>query len=166
MWSTNSSIEKISPLYSRGRHGRDRMYNYLCNQCLSPLKLWGWIPFRRGVLDTTLCDQVCQWLMTGRWFSPGTPVSSTNKTDCHYITEILLIVALNTINLTPNQPFLRSLWTIHTCKDFWVRFVHWNSMIKVNKVTYVVRVKCFLMFMNGLSQVSFHLFYSSTSSSD
>ena len=26
-------------------------------------------------------------------FSPGTPVSSTNKTDCHNITEILLKVA-------------------------------------------------------------------------
>jgi hypothetical protein len=33
-------------------------------------------------------------------FSQGTPVSSTNKTDCHYINEILLIVALNTITLT------------------------------------------------------------------
>ena len=30
--------------------------------------------------------------------SPGTPVSSTNKTDCHSITEILLQVALNTIH--------------------------------------------------------------------
>ena len=29
----------------------------------------------------------------------GTPVSSTNKTDSHDITEILLKVALNTINL-------------------------------------------------------------------
>ena len=38
-------------------------------------------------------DQVCQWLATGRWFSPGTPVSSTNKTDRHGITEILLKVA-------------------------------------------------------------------------
>jgi len=37
---------------------------------------------------------------TGRWFSPGTPVSSTNKTDCHNIAEILLKVALNTITLT------------------------------------------------------------------
>jgi hypothetical protein len=34
----------------------------------------------RGVLDTVLCDNVCQWLATGRWFSPGTLVSSTNKT--------------------------------------------------------------------------------------
>jgi hypothetical protein len=32
--------------------------------------------------------------------SPGTPVSSTNKTDLHDIAEILLKVALNTINLT------------------------------------------------------------------
>jgi hypothetical protein len=32
----------------------------------------------------------------GRWFSPGTPASSTNKTVCHDITEILLKVALNT----------------------------------------------------------------------
>jgi len=31
----------------------------------------------RGVLDTTLCDQVCQWLATGRWLSPATPVSAT-----------------------------------------------------------------------------------------
>jgi hypothetical protein len=29
------------------------------------------------------------------WFSPGTPVFSTNKTDCQDITEILLKVALN-----------------------------------------------------------------------
>ena len=33
----------------------------------------------------------------GQWFSPGTPVSSTNKIDCHDITKILLKVALNTI---------------------------------------------------------------------
>jgi hypothetical protein len=32
-------------------------------------------------VNTTLCDKVCQWLSTGRWFSPGTPVSFTNKTD-------------------------------------------------------------------------------------
>jgi hypothetical protein len=38
-----------------------------------------------------------------RWFSPGTPVSSTNKTDRHAITEILLRVALNTINPVHNQ---------------------------------------------------------------
>ena len=57
------------------------IYNYLRNQCLSPLTLWIWTLLRRGVLNTTLCDKVCQWLATGRWFSLGTPVSYTNKTD-------------------------------------------------------------------------------------
>ena len=33
---------------------------------------------------------------TGLWFSPGTPVSSNNKTDRHDIAEILLKVSLNT----------------------------------------------------------------------
>jgi hypothetical protein len=39
----------------------------------------------RGVVDTTLCDKVCQWLATGVSFSLGTPVSSTNKTNLHDI---------------------------------------------------------------------------------
>ena len=42
--------------------------------------------------------------MAGRWFSPGTPVSPTNKTDRHDVTEILLKGALNTINYLPQQP--------------------------------------------------------------
>ena len=49
---------------------------------------------------TTLCDKACQWLARGRWFSPGPPVSSTNKTDCHDITERLLNMVLNTIKQT------------------------------------------------------------------
>jgi len=50
----------------------------------------------QGILDIKLCDKVCQW------FSPGTSVSSTNKADRHNITEILLKVALNTINQPTN----------------------------------------------------------------
>ena len=70
------------------------IYNYLCNQCLyhwnCEFEPCSW----RSVLDTMLCDKVCQWLATGRWF---TPVSSTNKSDHHDTAEILLKVALNTI---------------------------------------------------------------------
>jgi hypothetical protein len=50
-----------------------------------------------------------QRLAAGQWFSPGTPVSSTNKNDHHDITEILLKVVLNTITppitttMDPNQ---------------------------------------------------------------
>jgi hypothetical protein len=72
------------------------IYNYLCNQCLSPLKLWVLILLRQCILDTTLCDKVCQWLATGRWFSSDTLVSFASKIDRHDITEILLKVPLNT----------------------------------------------------------------------
>ena len=64
------------------------------------------------VLDTTLCDQVCQWLVTGRWFFPGTLVSFTNKADRHDITEILLKVVLNTINI--NQTTADHADTLHS----------------------------------------------------
>jgi hypothetical protein len=56
-----------------------------------------------GVLDKTLCDKVCQWLAEDLWFSPGTSVSSTNKTERHNITETLLKVALSIIILTRSR---------------------------------------------------------------
>jgi hypothetical protein len=78
------------------------IYNYLCNQCLSPLMLWVQTRSWRGVLNTALwlCDKVCQLLAIGLWFSLNTLVSSINKTDRHDITEILLKVALSIINQT------------------------------------------------------------------
>jgi hypothetical protein len=51
----------------------------------------------------------CQCLAIGRWFSPGTLVSSTNKTDHYDIAEILFKVALNTIK--PNQTIFLSVTT-------------------------------------------------------
>ena len=71
-------------LYIYGGH-RDRMAIRFTITCaMSAYHQWScefeprsW----RGALDTKLCDKVCQWLATGWWFSPGTLVSSTNKTD-------------------------------------------------------------------------------------
>jgi hypothetical protein len=80
------------------------IYSYLCNQFLSSLTLRVRIPPRRGVCDKILCDQVYQWVATGRWFSPGPPVSSINKSDRHDLTEILLKVALSIITLTIEYP--------------------------------------------------------------
>jgi hypothetical protein len=54
-------------------------------------------PPGHGVLDTTLCDKVGQWLAAGLCFFPGTLVFSTNITDHNDIIEILLKVTLNTI---------------------------------------------------------------------
>ena len=107
------------------------IYNYLCNQCLSPLMLWVRISIRANC--TILCDKVCQWLATCRWFSPGAPVSSTNKTDRHDIAEILLKMALNTIKQTNkqtnNQLLLNKRWLIvaHYKANF--SFIHSISHI-------------------------------------
>jgi hypothetical protein len=69
------------------------IYNYLCNQCLSPLTLWVPISLRRYVVSSNLteamhiqyniwlCVKVSQWFARGQWFSLGTLVTSTNKTD-------------------------------------------------------------------------------------
>jgi hypothetical protein len=48
-------------------------------------------------------------------FSPGAPVSSTNKTDYHDKAEILLKVVLNTITLT------------HPCKQILVGTIFFSS---------------------------------------
>jgi len=69
---------------SWGRRGRTNMVvgyttTYAISVYHASLMLWVRIPIRARC--TTLYDKVCQWLATGRWFSPGTPVSSTNKTD-------------------------------------------------------------------------------------
>ena len=92
----NSICSRPSSFYQRDHRGR-WIYNYLWNQCLSPLMLWVRISLITRCTDRTLCDKGWQWLATGRWFFLGPPVSSTNTIDCHDITEILLKVALNTI---------------------------------------------------------------------
>jgi hypothetical protein len=56
---------------------------------------------------STSCGKVYQSLREGWCFSLDTPVFSTNKTDRHDITEILLKVASNTINQT--KPLKRGL---------------------------------------------------------
>ena len=115
-----SSSHALSLSLLSGRRGRDRMvvgyttthamsaYHHRCCEfeSLSGRDVQHYsVKSRYQWHQTSLCDKVCQWLATGRWFSPGPPVSSTNKTDHHDITEILLKVVLNTIKQT-NKLFL------------------------------------------------------------
>jgi hypothetical protein len=51
---------------------------------------------QKGCTRLAAANKVYELLAHGRWFSPGTPASSTTKTGCHDIAEILLKVALNT----------------------------------------------------------------------
>ena len=51
-------------------------------------------------------DKVYQLLAHCRWFSPGTPASSTTKSGRHDIVEILLKVSLNT-KINQSNPFIK-----------------------------------------------------------
>ena len=59
----------------------------------------GFVNYKKGCTRIAAArDKVYQLLAHGRWFSPGTPASSSTKTGRHDIAEILLKVALNTKN--------------------------------------------------------------------
>ena len=98
-----------------------RYLDYLTTRTtLSPI-LRGFVPsfvnYKNGCTPLAAAsDKVYQLLAHGRWFSAGTPVSSTTKTVRHDIAEILLKVALNIINQSINLTFL---WLC----SFWIFFV-------------------------------------------
>ena len=59
----------------------------------------GFVNYKKGCTQLAAAsDKVYQMLAHGQWFSKDTPASSTTKTGRHDIAEILLKVALNTIN--------------------------------------------------------------------
>jgi hypothetical protein len=79
--------------------------------CLSPLSAIfqiylgpDFVNYKKGCTrHTAASDKVYQLLAHGQWFSPGTQAPSTTKIGRHDISEILLKVALNTINQTKSN---------------------------------------------------------------
>ena len=67
---------------------------------------------------TAASDKVYQLLAHGRWFSPGTPASSTTKTGRHDITEILLKVALSTKHQIKSSLRKTLLWMWNTEQQY------------------------------------------------
>ena len=76
----------------------------LPNNSYKPITNTAWVRARLCKLQkgctrlAAASNKVYQLLAHGRWFSLGTPASSTTKTGRHDIAEILLKVALNTTN--------------------------------------------------------------------
>ena len=104
-----------------------------CDQCRSPLTLWVRIPLTRGILNTTLCDKVCQWLATDQWFFSGTLVPPPiTESDCHNITEILLKVVLNTINLTQTFYCVLAILQWKYLKAMWLAIISWMWILEAN----------------------------------
>ena len=109
----------------KGRRGRDHMVvGFTTTYANSVYHHWC-CEFESHSGDTTLCDKVCQWLATGQWFSSGTPVSSTNKTDRHDITGILLKVELNTIK--PNQTNTKGYVVVNRRNVYTIIHVQWDN---------------------------------------
>ena len=77
--------------------------------------------------------------MTARWFSSGTPNSSTNKTDRHDITDILLKMALS---------------TIHQIKRTYTSFCSINIIESKNISLYYNTRKIFLNMEENLTYIS------------
>jgi hypothetical protein len=86
------SEEKIKMWKVNGRQTTDAKW---WQKLTLPLARWA----KKGCTRLAAAsDKVYQLLAHGRCFSPDTPASSTTKTGRHDIAEILLKVALNTIN--------------------------------------------------------------------
>ena len=87
-WSWPQSVRILGQSWSYGSWNN----NYLCNQFCCEFKYRSW----RGVLNTTLCDKVCQWLAVDLWFSLGTLGFLRQEDLQPRYNDILLKVALNT----------------------------------------------------------------------
>jgi len=102
-----------------------------CNQCLQEI-IYSFVHVTLRQLQrlTTLSD-VCQWLAAGRWFSPGPPISSTNKSDCHDITEIESGVKYHQAKqTTTTETTSNTICNVHVWYMYYILFIY----LRMNKL--------------------------------
>jgi hypothetical protein len=95
----------LTPVYPKGqlgvRHGRDRMVvGFTTTYAIHAYHHWSCEYESHSDEVYSIQHYVIKFdseFVTDLWFSLDIPVPSTNKTDCHNISEILLKVVLNTI---------------------------------------------------------------------
>jgi hypothetical protein len=99
-------------LSCRGPRWLNELGSWIANNSHKPITNTAWLRARLCKLQkgctrlATASDKVDQFPAYGRWFSPGTPATSNTKIGRHDIAEILLKVALNTINKSINQSIM------------------------------------------------------------
>ena len=118
-------------MISRGCSGRDHMVvGFITTYAISAYHHWCY-EFEsrsgRGVQHCVIKFVSDLWQVSG--FLRGPPVSSTNKTDRHNISEILLKVALNTIKQTNNQIYI---CTVHIFKMKFI-FIYFSAIVRSKK---------------------------------
>ena len=127
--------------------------------------LWVRISIRARCTCTTLCDKVCQWLATGQWFSQGPPVSSTNKTDRHHITEILLREALNTIkqtnlhNFSMVQHYMYAAFTIEVFKCLVTKCPIWETITISHLIFFLFCQNCQELYQSIFGTLKYAIHY-------
>ena len=113
------------------------IYNYLCNQWISPLTFGVRIALNWCVLETTLCDKVYQWLATGWCFFLVLRCHPPIKTNRHDIAEILFKVALNTITLTLHTREATQLYSCIILLDlFW--FINYKLVYAIQQDSFII----------------------------
>ena len=91
---------------------------------------------KRCTLHAAASDKVYQLLAHDRWFSPSTPTSSTTKTGRHDIVEILLKMALNTINhKIKSTQSTYILWIMFTVRSH--QFFGYQSIRSISKISFM-----------------------------
>ena len=95
-----------------------------------------------------MCEKFHQLLAAGRWFPPGTPVSSTRKlisSSSFHRLDMTLAVA-GALNQWTNKKGLRQseVWKLFTCraKSSWLVSSHWDGSSSaefVSKLTFLVK---------------------------
>ena len=107
-----------------------------------------------GAVDTIFCDKVCQWLATGRWFPPGSPVFFINKTDRHDISEILLS---DFQHHEPNHhriEYTSQAWLIWLLAICWTLYLEWVFLQQLLSV-YTFSMLCYLIWFRRIYDVMF-----------
>ena len=89
---------------------------FRCNRCLSPQKLWVRILLMMRWIRCNI-----MWYTTGRWFSPGSTISFTNKTDRWNI------VKSGVKHHNPHP--IQVVWNLHTTEFSIYIFTHSTSKI-------------------------------------
>ena len=127
-----------------------RYLDYLATHTsLSPIRRGfapGFVNYKKGCTRLAAAsDKVYQLLAHGRWFSSGTPASSTTKTGRHDIAEILLKVALKHQKSIKNQ--INTSWNISnkTCLVFLVRCLFHSRIYNTKWNKYLLVIKHYII---------------------
>ena len=112
----------------------------LLNKSYKPITNTAWVRARLCKLQkgcirlAAASDQAYPLLAHGRWFSLGTPASATTKIGRHDIAEIMLKVALSTINQIKsfcNRPCKRH-WQSDRNYFLSFSFLSWSTIITLH----------------------------------